>query len=211
MGTKVRLLCKSLCISALFFSQTAFAEEEEMVCCSPFRKISIEGGVGYFYPFSKTLREIVGGGADYRLTFSYKRDEHVGIFLSGDYFIKEGISTGSHSKTSLWILPVTLGLRFYRTYWFSCYEFSYYLAMGPRYYIARATNDAPGVDHHNFVGCIGAMGGIGFFLSYEHLSLHIFTDASYANGHSHTSIENVSTPNMQLGSLIAGGGIAYTF
>ncbi len=211
MGTKVLPLYRLLCISALLFSQAVFAEEEEMDCCSPFRKISIEGDIGYFYPFSKTLREIVGGGADYRLSVSYKRDEHLGIFLSGDCFTKEGRSTGSHSKTSLWILPVTLGLRFYRTYWFSCYEFSYYLAMGPRYYFAHATNDFPAVDHHNFASCIGAMGGIGFFLSYEHFSLNAFTDVSYANGHSHTSITNVSAPNMQLGSLIAGGGIAYAF
>jgi len=186
----------------------------QTVCFYPERQGFLEGNVGYFYPFSSDLRSIVGQGIDYQLSFTYKIGERFGLFASADFFTKDGRSTGDHSKTSLWILPISLGIKVFATFWQSDNRFEeldFYFAIAPRYYLSSATNHASYVDHKNFAKGIGGMGGIGMIYSYGHLSLDAFLDVSYSKIHSHTSIPKVKTPNVQVGSLVAGGGIGYNF
>jgi hypothetical protein len=174
----------------------------------------IEAKVGYFYPFSSALRETVGGGTDYQLSFTYPFWRQVSIFASVDFFTKKGHSTGDHSKATLWIMPFTLGVKTLVPIYQSKVcdrQFDLYFALAPRYYISRAINHADYVDHSNFAQCAGGMGSTGAVYFYKHLTITAFLDVSFGNIHSHTSIANVETPNTQVGGLVAGGGVGYKF
>ena len=186
---------------------------QSMACYSG-RVGFLEGKIGYFLPFSSTLQNVLGSGVDYQLSFTYKIRRQFAIFASGDFFIKSGYSTGDHSPTTLWILPFTLGVKlFYKAYCSSnCFhEVEFYIAAAPRYYLAHARNCASYVDHNNFASGFGGMGGVGAIYSYKHFSLSSFLDVSFASLHSHTSILDVKTPNVQMGGLVAGGSIGYNF
>jgi len=214
------------CTSPLLFAMDSFPfknqnnlpiEEplyEQPLCCYSDRVGFVEGKVGYFYPFSGTLRSIIHEGVDFQLSFTYKVWKMFAVFTSADFFIKKGHSTGDHSETKVWILPITLGLKLFATIYKSDTnwdQLDFYFAIAPRWYLSRATNRSPFLDHHNFAQGIGGMTGIGFIYSCKDLSFSVFTEASYGNIHSHTSKPHLKTPNTQVGGLLTGGSLGYNF
>lgn len=188
-----------------------YTEEEEAPPELP-RKWFVDANVGYFYPFSKNLRSSIPGGVDYQLSISYQPFNHFGAFLSGDFFIRDGTSTSSHSKTSLWILPISLGLRGTIDLWErEDQKLIVYSILGPRWYLVSATNHYRYVDAHNFCQQIGGVGGLGLAYLYKHLTVNIILDGSYGKVQTTTKIPNVKTPSTQVGGLVAGGGLGLNF
>ena len=82
------------------------------------------------------------GGADYQLVLTYNWNCYFGCFISGDYFYKAGRSTGSGSKTSIWIAPLTVGLQASIKIWESGNNvLQPYFLLGPRWYFVGAKNN----------------------------------------------------------------------
>jgi hypothetical protein len=174
----------------------------------------IDGNVGYFYPFSSKLRSVISGGADYQLSVTYQVMKHLGVFVSGDFFIQTGESTGSDSDCKLWILPVSLGVRGTYDFWASrdkSHLVMGYASLAPRWYFVEARNYVSYLDKNDFANGFGGMGGLGMAYLYKYLTVNVILQASFGNVHTHTSIPYVATPNTQVGGLVAGGGIGVNF
>ena len=81
----------------------------------------IEFRPSYFYPVSSSFRQIFhDGGVNYQLTaaFPVYGGEHrwlrgIDIWGAVDYFSREGRSTGLYNKTSICIVPLTLGIKYF--------------------------------------------------------------------------------------------------
>jgi len=202
-----------LCTALLSVLASAFSDTSSTQFV-PQERIFLSGKVGYFHPFSTTLQETVSGGADYQLSIDYRIWKFLCIFVSGDFFIKGGFSTGTHSSTTLWILPITVGIKTLWTIWHSktlADVIVLYAALGPRYYFANARNKSPYVEPNDFASGFGGVGEAGMNYLHEHFLLNIFLSASFGSIHSQSSMPNIATPPTQVGGLIAGGGIGYCF
>lgn len=177
-------------------------------------KSLVDFNVGYFRPFSKTLRDVLSGGVNYQLQVTYKWDRHFGVFASGDYFYKKGNSTGDGAKTSLWIVPFTVGLRAFADIW-ECPDRSAVLQayglIGPRWYFVRATNSASYVNHHNNAQGIGGVAGFGFDYLYDHLTINTFVNYSIGTVKASSSKHNVKAQNTQVGGIVIGAGLGWNF
>lgn len=125
-----------------------------------------------------------------------------------EYFHRSGQSMNDHQKTSLWSVPVNIGLR--PTFAINT-KMQYYFAIGPRYFYIHQHNDS------SYVYKNKAKNGLGFFantgLSYilcNSLVMDVFGEYSYAKTHFHAG-QSVYTKNVQIGGFTFGGGLGYAF
>ena len=179
-------------------------------CCKTY---SIEGNIGYFHPFSKSLRRVISGGVNYQLLTTYKWNQNFGLFLGADYFHKNGRSTGSHSGTSLNIVPITIGIKGSIDICNFCDEsgLQAYFLLGPRWYYVNSKNSPNYMPRHNYAHGFGGMGGVGIAYLYRNFLFNLVVNFSFGNVSTHTSKKHIHTPNTQVGGIFAGGGIGYSF
>lgn len=199
-----------LLFSNLFGNDYSFGQEADCSC----HRWRVDGNVGYFYPFSKTLRETISSGVDYQLMLTYQRSKNWGIFLSGDYFYTNAHSTGNHSKCSLWILPITLGVRAFTDLWHSCNcegVLRGSILLGPRFYMACSRNNAPDMSHQNYACGGGGVGGLGLDYLYHNITLNAILNFSFGNVRAHHSKNHVKTRSTQVGGVLVGGGLGWEF
>lgn len=195
----------------VFFSSLYGGEfcDSEMLSC-----YTVEASVGYFYPYSKSLRKTTPGGDSYQLMATYKWRESWGLFLAGDYFYQSGHSTGDESKCSFWLLPLTLGVKTTHPMWCSVDKKSrveaYFLA-GPRWNMACMRTDANYMQKRVYASGAGIMGGLGLNYLYHKLALKGGIDFSYGKVRAHQSGENLQNPSIQVGGLFASIGFELLF
>jgi hypothetical protein len=174
----------------------------------------VDANIGYFYPFSHTLREVIAGSVDYQLQLTYKWSKHWGAFVGGDFFYNTGHSTGDHAKTTLWILPITIGIKAFGTLW-ATNDFSQvvqgYVLLGPRWNYIHSSNNSPNVDHHTNGQGFGGMGGLGLSYLVHQFTVNAIVNFSFANLHAHSDKHNVKAPNTQVGGMVIGGGIGWNY
>ena len=106
------------------------------------RRSVVEAKVGYFFFSDPKMRKIyTSGGIDLQLSGSFTVWEWLQIYGSVEYLSKQGRSLNSHQKTTIWEVPLSLGLK-------PVFKVSsiidYYFAIGPRYFFVRQHN------HSNF-------------------------------------------------------------
>lgn len=218
-------MTKYLLTALLLLTIPVLADEREV--CTPkngcdlgcdvkdcrYRKWFVDFNVGYFRPFSKSLRTVIGeGGVDYQLALTYNWNCYLGTFISGDYFYKSGHSTGSGSKTDLWIAPLTIGLRASANLWKSDNSaLKAYALFGPRWYFVGAKNDVSYLKHHNFAQNIGCVGGVGLSYLYRQLTINAFFNSSFGNVKTHSGNHNVKAPTTQVGGMTFGAGIGWNY
>lgn len=169
--------------------------------------------VGYFHPFSGSLRRVIGeGGADYQLVLTYNWNCYFGCFISGDYFYKAGRSTGSGSKTSIWIAPLTVGLQASIKIWESGNNvLQPYFMLGPRWYFVGAKNEVSYLEHHNFTQGAGGVATVGLSYFYKHFTINTFVNSSLGSVKTHSQKQHVKALNTQVGGVAVGGGVGWNY
>jgi hypothetical protein len=82
-------------------------------CCEPL-DISAEARVAYYHPCSKRVRRIYHDGwADYQFEVSKGFGRNLRVWTGVSGFSRRGQSIGFHNRTTLQLIPVYLGLRYY--------------------------------------------------------------------------------------------------
>lgn len=175
----------------------------------------IEAKAGYFFFSDDTLKKIYDqGGLDVQLCATYPLwDVDNGWTLNAygaiEYFKRSGRSINLHEKTSIWAVPVNIGLK--STYMMTS-DMQYYYSIGPRYLYINQHNDSAYVYKNK------SRNGFGFFintgLNYilcDNFVIDFFGEYSYAKIHFHSNKSHVYTRNIQVGGFTFGGGIGYEF
>lgn len=175
----------------------------------------VEVKAGYFFFSDSKMRKIYkNGGLDLQLCASYPLFNMtnrwtINAYGAIEYFRRSGKSINGHQKTSLWSIPVNVGLK-------SIYTINsniqYYFGIGPRYFYVNQHN------HSSHVYKNKSKNGVGFFVNSgfnwflcKNFVADIFGEYSYAKAHFHSRKARVYTRNIQIGGFSFGGGLGYLF
>lgn len=182
-------------------------------CCDS--QSLIEAKIGYFFFSDPQLSKVYDqGGLDIQLSATYPlwdaaNEWILNAYVAVEYFKRSGRSINGHENTSLWSVPVNIGLK--STFMITP-ETQFYYTLGPRYFYIHQHNDS------SYVYKNKSRNGFGFFfntgLNYflcDHFAFTLFGEYSYAKIHFHSDNSNVYTRNIQVGGYTFGGGIGYEF
>jgi opacity protein-like surface antigen len=170
---------------------------------------------GYFSFTDHKMRKVYDrGGLDVQLSATYPLCNlthrwKLNAYGAIEYFQKSGRSLNDHQNTSLWSIPVNIGVK--PSYQIND-KWHYYFAVGPRYLYIHQHN------HSSYFYENRSENGLGFFvntgLNYslcDHFVIDIFGEYSYAKVHFHSGRSRVYTKDIQVGGFTLGGGIGYEF
>ena len=163
---------------------------------------------GYFLFATSKMRDIFDGGFGVQGCGSYPVWRWLQIYGSVG-FLKQSGKTSSGDATSIWELPVDVGLKpvfnLYRSV-------QYYFAIGPRYFYVHQHNDSPYVDRNIAKNGVGLFVNTGFnFYLFRGLFIDVFGEYSYQPIHFSPSKTNVYGKSSQVGGFLFGGGLGYSF
>jgi len=213
--TGAYLLTSTAPVEALIFMPQRSVKNLE-ASCSESKKEStkqvpiLEAKAGYFFFTESSMRRVYDhGGLDLQLSDSAPVYRCLHLYGSAEYWEKSGRSLNGHQRTSLWAVPLSLGLRpviqINR-------HFQYYLTLGPRYYFARSHNHSSYVPLHMKANGLGLFANTGFqWIIGNHFTIDCFGEYSYARLHFHGHKKNTQSHSAQLSGLTFGGGIGYAF
>jgi len=185
----------------LLLNSIAFCEEVS---------VPIEGKFGYFAFFDSKMREVYdGGGLDAQLSYTVPVERIAHIYVSGEYFVRWGRSLNEHQRTTIWGLPISLGVRpILRIN----EDLKWYGSIGPRYVFIFADNNSDYVEEHMNTSGFGGFINTGiFYTPGTHWLIDIFVETSYCKLDFHSSKHNSFGRNIQVGGFAAGAGLGYRF
>jgi len=169
----------------------------------------VEAKVGYFFFTNHNMRRVFDqGGIDVQLSGSCPVYSVLHVYGSVEYLKKSGHSTVDHQKTSLWELPLSLGLQ---AVFPIGDHVAYYLTLGPRYFFVYVHNHSPYVPHRMSANGCGGFANMGFLFTMGHFTLDLFGEYSYKRLHFHSSKPGTQGHSVQVGGLTFGGGLGYSF
>ncbi|MBA3922403.1 MAG: outer membrane beta-barrel protein [Nostocaceae cyanobacterium] len=159
---------------------------------------------GYFYPTSKKFREIYkDGGLEGEVEFSKTYRENLIVWGNINYFQRKGRSLGFHDKTTLNMIPISLGLKYQ---FLSCSCISPYLGAGLSYTFLNIKNDSEFAKRHVTKGSFGFVLKSGTYINLsEKFLLDLFLDYYYQEVHFY------SKHKVDVGGLRMGMGLGYRF
>jgi hypothetical protein len=195
-----------------FFVMGVAHAEQESACQAPCRTQHplIEAKLGYFFFVDSTMNSVYDlGGLDVQLSGSYPVYKLLHVYGSVEYVRKSGYSTGGHQKTSLWEVPLSLGLRpvFPLTD-----DIQAYFTIGPRYFFVHIDNESSFVPNTmNENGCGGFVNLGILFMPHPHCAIDLFGEYSYAKLSFSSSLPGTTGQTAQVGGLTFGGGLGYAF
>ncbi len=170
----------------------------------------IELKAGYFFFADGDMRKVYNhGGFDLQLSGSYPIWKWLQIYGSFEYLQANGKSLVFQQKTSIWEIPLSLGLKSVARInrWAS-----YYFTLGPRYFFVHVHNDSSYVDKNLNQNGLGGFVGTGFtFSSCGRYLVDIFGEYSYIKMDFHPEQGNVVGRTTQLGGFVFGAGVGYQF
>ena len=143
MAVFVGLVCGLLLVSGFGYAQG----------------VSIVGKVQYFYPLDKDFQDIYGGGLSFGGELGISLFGRVDLWLGAAVFQRKGELTFTKEETTLWIYPVSAGLRFRLTRG----AVQPYLGAGVGYFLYRESN-AIGDVEKQAVGLV-SRGGLHFYIT----------------------------------------------
>ena len=208
---------KTFFLSLLAISSTISATQESCSetasCC--FSQPLFEFKTGYFTFSNSKMRKIYDrGGLDIQLCASYPLCNlasrwTLNAYGALEYFQRSGKSINGNQKTSIWSIPVNIGLK--QVYAINA-RLQYYFAIGPRYFYIHQHNRSPFVYRNRSRNGIGFFVNTGFnYVFCDHFVLDIFGEYSYGKVHFHGGRSRVYTRNIQTGGFTFGGGLGYEF
>jgi hypothetical protein len=174
-----------------------------------------EGRVNYFRPASNLLRQIYGdawvGGELEANAFLGRCTpclDRFALFAGVGYTSARGRSIGEGDPTSIWIVPVTLGLKYAHP--FTC-NASAYLGAGPRYFIAHTEDDSPFVQPTITERGVGGVVEAGFLYRFcGTLTLDLFGAYSFKEL-CHRAEPPLTGNCVEVGGLSLGAGLGICF
>lgn len=209
----------ALATAAISFASAASKKPPECTNVTP-NNFIIEFRPNYFYPLSSHFRTFFAGGIDYQLTAScpvYWGENDwirgITVFVAGDYYSRTGHSSFPKDKTTISIVPVTLGLKYFFPALGNCVPVNLYLAAGMKYYFVHNRNKGKSIRHDINVNGMGGMVEAGAIaVLWKHLVLDLFVSGSFKS----FSPPSISRPgvkgtSLNVSSINAGGGIGYKF
>ncbi len=212
------MLYKKLSFSLLLlaFCTQGFCQEEKPTprkpeCCVPCKVPgTLEAKVGYFYFADSKMRKIYNeGGWDVQLTGTYPLWRWLSLYGSVEGSKRWGKSLNAKEKTSIWQIPLSLGLQPK----FKIASFAYYyFTLGPRYFFLGTNNHSPYMDKHLHAQGFGGFVNTGFqFLPKKHFLIDLFGEYSYERAHTDPSHANTFGRHIQVGGFTFGLGLGYSF
>ena len=185
-----------------------FCEPGEMRCSKQHPLVEVKGG--YFFFTESIMRKVYNeGGFDVQLSGSYPIYKLLHIYGSVEYLEKSGHSLHGHQKTSIWEVPLSLGLQ---PVFPIGNHVEYYLTLGPRYFFVHAHNHSSYVPKHMQANGCGGFANTGFlFIIGKHFSVDLFGEYSYRRLHFHSKKSGTHGNTVQVGGLTFGGGLGYSF
>ncbi len=173
----------------------------------------LEFRISQFYPNSSDMRELFGDGVNFQLTGSCPLCDGPDRWLDGvnlwaavDYFSKSGRSIGLDEKTTLRMVPLTLGLKCF-------FPLNFYAAGGLKYYFVRTHNDSDFVKKTVKIKGLGAVVETGFITPLcNGFLLDVFMSYSFKSfGAPFISNPAVESLGLNVGGINVGAGIGYRF
>lgn len=172
----------------------------------------IDAKVGYFFFSSSTMDRVYPqGGLDLQLSGGYPIVQYLRVYGSGEYFRKSGHSLNGDQKTSIWNVPLSIGLQpVVRIP--SSLPVDFYFTIGPRYIFSWVHNDSAFVSSRMKANGLGGFINAGFQIKYGcHFIMDFFGEYSYARLSYKSTVANSQGNRVQVGGFTFGGGIGYAF
>lgn len=165
---------------------------------------------GYFFFTDSKMRKIYdSGGWDVQLSGSYPVLEWLEIYSSVEFLEKHGRSEFHKQETSIWEVPLSLGLK---PTFAICPSVQYYFTLGLRYCFVHQHNDSSFVDKNISQNGIGGFVNTGFnFILWRHFLIDLFGEYSYVKMRFHTNTRHSHGKSMQVGGCVVGVGLGYAF
>jgi hypothetical protein len=180
-----------------------------------FSKPLVEFKAGYFFFSNSTMRKIYDkGGLDIQLCGSYSLRSFsdrwdLALYAAVEYWSRSGKSLNEGQGTSLWSIPVNIGLK---PIYAVTPSIDYYFAIGPRYFYIHQHNNSSYVYKNQSGSDLGFFVNTGFnCLVYNHFVIDVFGEYSYAKMDFYNGNSSIYTKNMQVGGFTFGGGLGYEF
>lgn len=201
-----KIILGLVCVFCQIFTKTLKAEKPWWDHQHPI----LEAKAGYFFFTDSAMRTVYNeGGLDVQISGSIPFYKILNAYLSVEYLQRSGHSTGVHQKTTLWEIPVSLGLKpaFPLTDWLQ-----YYFTVGPRYFFVHVHN------HSSYVpkimtanGCGGFINtGLNFFID-KTIVIDLFGEYSFKSLQFHSHKTGTKGEDAKVGGLTFGGGLGYSF
>ncbi len=170
----------------------------------------LEAKVGYFFFSNAKMRKIYNkGGWDVQLCGSYPIWKWLQLYGSVEFLERHGRSLQSHQKTSIWEVPLSLGLKSVIRI---IPKIHYYVTIGPRFGFVHQQNRSSFVDKHvnrsSWAGFLNT--GFNFFPT-RHFLIDLCGEYSYQRIHAHPSKSHVSAKRIQVGGFSFTAGLGYAF
>ena len=165
---------------------------------------------GYFFFSDSTMRKVYNdGGLDLQLTGSGSVYRWLHLYGSVEYLERSGKSLGGGYKTSIWEIPLSLGLKPVISI---TDTFQFYFTLGPRYVFMHLHNQSPYVDRNLSDSGFAGFANVGFnFFPTSYLSIDVFGEYSYFKIKVDPDRENVFANRKQIGGFVFGAGLGYAF
>lgn len=198
--------------SAIQGSCNELKQETALCCvCQPLLEVK----TGYFFFSDVKMRRVYDrGGLDIQLSASYPLWNLNSRFTFNaygavEYFNRSGRSMNVYQKTSLWSVPINIGLK---PVYAITDNVQYYFAVGPRYFYIHQHNSSSYIYKNKSRNGLGFFVNTGFnYIFCDHFVIDVFSEYSYAKTHFHSGKSNVYTRNIQIGGFAFGGGLGYKF
>lgn len=196
-----------------------------ILCCLPWlgaanecasARSGIEARAGYFVFISRDMRHVFDkGGIDVQISGAYRLCDWLRLYSSVEYLQKSGYSLNAHQPTSIWEMPLSLGLQPMVTIHTSAAsqrKLSGYFTLGPKYFFAHVHNHSPYVDRSMNQNGLGGFVNVGALLAFNpHCTIDAFAEYSYCKLSFHSSHHAAYGHDVQVGGLTFGGGLGYLF
>lgn len=212
---------KNSIVFLISVSLTVFSKENLVATCQEnaifdcFHEGEIELKAGYFNFSDAKMRKIYDdGGLDLQLCSSLpiwnmSPTWRLDLYAAMEYFERSGHSLNNHQNTSIWSIPVNIGIK-------PVYKLNgklqYFFTVGPRYFYLHQRNHSSYVSKHSSKKGVGLFLNTGFeFLLSQRLIFTLFGEYSYAKIRFHQRSASVYTKNTQVGGYTIGGSFGYRF
>ena len=177
---------------------------------------NIEIKAGYFFFTSSEMNDVYDkGGVDTQISGTYSFCHWLRFYSSAEYLQKSGYSLNGNQSTSIWEVPLSMGLQPFIPFYTSSDSHkiaAIYFTLGPRYFFAHVHNHSNYVDREMNQNGLGGFINLGLFFSFKpHLALDLFGEYSYCKLHFVSSHSATQGHTVQVGGLTFGGGLGYIF